>query len=289
MKKLIFLVLIMSFCVTTFAQDESESYESTKKAVFTNKNGIPILPSQGNIAFGTGASPFFNYLGNLFQNDGGNSLTFSEPYIIIKSFVEDNMAYRLKLGANYSSVVNNQYVRDDYAAINDTLSTKQTIDKQNLKNNSIYLEIGVEKRRGNARIQGFYGLGPHVAFSKNVEKYSYGNPMSELNSEPTSYNFEGYNNVVEYGRIVKQHDGNLWSLGLNTFVGVEYFILPKFCLGTQADLNILYSFSGNSEREVEVWDNGKVKTITEQISPGDRSFNVITAHTSLNLFLMFHF
>lgn len=280
-------MVLLSFPVCAQEETEYENYQ--EKPVFSNKNGIPILPSQGNIAFGTGASPFLTYLGNMFNSDEMNSLTFSEPYIIIKSFVEDKKAYRLKIGANFSYHADKQFVRDDYAAIADTLSTKQVIDQQNKNQNSVYLQIGIEKRRGNARIQGFYGAGPHVAFTKFVENYSYGNPMSEANPNPSSFDFQGYNNILNYGRVIKQNNGYQWNIGVNAFIGVEYFILPKFSIGTQADLNILYGFSGNVKRDVEVWENGKAITVTELLSPGDRNFDVFTAHTSLNMFLMFHF
>jgi hypothetical protein len=281
--KVLYTLLISLFLVTGgYAQDE-ETY------ILTNIKGIPILPVEGDVGFGIGADPFFTYFGNFFSGDSVNRLEFNEPYFHLRYFVSDMEAIRIKLGLGLNNDLRKVYVRDDFAAINDTLSTKKTIDQQNLVANSFFIDFGYQARKGQTRLQGFFGGGFRVAYANSKQNYTYGNPYSTLNTSPTSYDFPGYGNILSYGRVVENSEGSVWSFGLNMFAGVEYFFLPKASIGTQADLSVLYSLKGKQSRETEVWGNDKSTNITEVLSPGGRSFNTFTAHTNMNLFLMFHF
>jgi len=282
MKVLYTLLISLFFVIGGYAQDE-ETY------IMTNKKGIPILPVQGNVGFGIGADPFFTYFGNFFSGDGINNLNFSESYYHVKYFVTDKDVIKIKIGLNLNNDMKKMYVRDDFAAINDTLSTKKTIDKQNLIANSFFIDFGYEARKGQTRLQGFFGGGLRLAYANKKQNYTYGNPYSMLNTVPTSYDFPGYGNILPYGRLVENSEGSVWSFGLNIFAGVEYFFLPKASIGTQADLSVLYSLTGKQKREIEVWENSRAVTISEVLSPGGRSFNAFTTHTNMNLFLMFHF
>jgi hypothetical protein len=281
--KLLYTLLISLFLVVGGYTQDEETY------ILTNKKGMPILPVQGDVGFGIGADSFFTYFGNFFSGDDANHLEYTEPSFHLRYFISDMKAIRIKLGINLSNDLKKVYVRDDFAAVNDTLSTTKTIDQQNLVTNSFFIDLGYEARRGQARLQGFFGGGFRVAYANSKQNYTYGNPYSTINTNPTSYNFPGYGNILSYGRVMENSQGSVWSSGLNVFAGVEYFFLPKASIGTQADLSFLYSLKGKQKREIEIWENDKSKTITELLSPGGRSINTFTTHTNMNLFLMFHF
>lgn len=282
MKALYTLLISLFLIISGYAQNE-ETY------IMTNKKGIPILPVQGDVGFGIGADPFFTYLGNFLSGDDANRLEFNEPNFHLRYFVSDMKAIRIKLGINLNNDLKKVFVRDDFAAVNDTISTKKTIDKQNLVTNSFFIDFGYEARRGQTRLQGFFGGGFSVAYANSKQSYTYGNPYSMINTNPTSYNFSGYGNILPYGRVVEHSEGRVWNFGLNIFAGVEYFFLPKASIGTQADISFLYILKGKQKRDTEIWKNNKTMTIKEIITPGGRSFNTFTTHTNMDLFLMFYF
>jgi hypothetical protein len=282
MKNIFLILLIFGVSLNGYSQDD-------ENFALTNKKGMIILPAQGDLGFGIGAAPFFNYFGNFFSGQNQNNLIFNEPYFHLRYFVTDMSALRVKLGLNLNNQMNRIYVKDDFAAINDTISNKKTTDQQNLIDNSVLIDFGFEIRKGKSRLQGFFGGGPTIGYHTVSQKYAYGNPYSDINIYPTSSEFPEYENILSYGRVVEYREGKEWKFGLNIFLGTEYYFLPKASLGTQVDLNILYSLQGKSKREIEIWENGKAKTITEVLSPGGRSFNTITTHSFLNMFLMFHF
>ncbi|MFA5476294.1 MAG: hypothetical protein WC271_06290 [Bacteroidales bacterium] len=291
-RKIFFIGILGLVFANSYAQQEIVAKDNLVKdetPVLVNKRGNALLPQPGSIGFGIGADPFFGYFGNFFNGTEKNSLAIDETSFHLRYHIDRSKALRLKVGLGLNKSADKVFVQDDYAALHDTLSNKTVVDKQILKNNQFSLELNIEFRRGKTRLQGIWGGGPMIGYNKLAEKYEYGNQYSIINNQPTSYNFDGYNNILGYGRVTSRDLGSLWSFGINLFVGAEYYFAPQMCIGTQAKLNFLYSTLSQKEREIEIWNDGSPKTVKEIISPGDYDLNAITSHTNFDFYFIFHF
>jgi len=135
-----------------------------------NQNGQNILPEQGDISIGTDASSMISFFGNIFSNNSNSvDISFDDgTYIYVKKMLTDNSAARYKLGANFNADT------EDF---------------------SFGLGYGKEYRKGDTRLQGFYGYQGFVGMMYNDEFTTLINP------------------------------------GL--FIGCEYFIFPKIALGAE--------------------------------------------------------
>ncbi len=135
-----------------------------------NKNGQNILPEKGDLSIGTDASSIISFFGNIFSdNTNSFDVSFDDgTYIYVKKILTDDIAARYKLGANFNADT------EDF---------------------SFGLGYGKEYRKGNTRLQGFYG-------------------------------YQGF-----VGMIYNDDFTTLLNPGL--FIGCEYFILPKIALGAE--------------------------------------------------------
>lgn len=291
-RKIYVIGILCLVIVSSYAQQEIVTQDTLvkKEAPFlVNKNGNAILPQSGSIGFGIGADPFFSYFGNFFHGTENNSLNINETSFHLRYHLDRIKAVRLKVGLGLDKSTNKHFVQDDYAAVHDTLSNKTVVDNQMLRNNQFSLELNIEFRRGNSRLQGIWGGGLMIGYNRLTEKYEYGNPYSIVNNQPTSYNFDDYNNILEYGRVTSRDFGSSWSFGIDLFVGIEYYFAPQICIGTQAKLDFLYSISNQEKQEIEIWNDGTPKTVKEIISPGNYDLNAFTSHTNFDIYFMFHF
>ena len=136
----------------------------------TNKNGYNIVPEKGDISIGSDASSIVNFIGNIFSgNNDSFDISFDEgSYIYVKYFKSDKIAIRYNIGATFNA------------------------DTENF---SFGLGYGREYRKGNTRLQGFYG-------------------------------FQGF---------VGMHYDEEFTTTLNPalFIGCEYFIVPKIAIGAE--------------------------------------------------------
>ena len=98
-----------------------------------NKNGYNIIPEKGDISVGTDASSMINFFGNIFSGNSGNiDVNFNEgSYIHIKHITSQKTAIRYNIGAYFNAET---------------------------ENFSFGLGYGREYRKGNTRLQGFYGF-----------------------------------------------------------------------------------------------------------------------------------
>jgi hypothetical protein len=167
-KTLISLTLIISFSLGLTAQNDS---------VVVNKNGIPVLPAQGEIAVGMSMTPVLTYIGNAFNGNtfngspqanflnypvGVNNLYFSgdaptTSQIFAKYFLEDKAAARISFEYTGINSFIKQYVQNDAAMAEDPLSNAKVEDAMNIKGSTFVLGAGYEMRRGETRLQGYYG------------------------------------------------------------------------------------------------------------------------------------
>jgi len=289
MKKIIFsLSFLMLFVTAGFSQEEA-----TEKEVLKSKKGTPYLPKAGDYALGVAATPFLNFAGEAVKiNSGG---PFNSPaafnflngnnFIYGKYFIDDATAVRLMI-----NITRNSTTDRDYSTKSGTTTGEEVEDKHTRTTSNTYLGAGIENRRGYGRLVGFYGATASITLQNGqTDKYEYGNAITGVYTNPARTNFVG--SGAGANLEVKRKSG--FGMGLNGFVGVEYFILPKISLGGEFTWGVAYNQAGNSGRTVttsEAWDALSGAVATTEVETGKTStFNITTGNTGGALYLLFHF
>ncbi|MDR0413674.1 MAG: outer membrane beta-barrel protein [Dysgonamonadaceae bacterium] len=289
MKKIIIATLLCLSSLPFVAAQEPEGNE----APFVNKQNISYFPKAGDFALGVDATPFLDYLGNLFSQNGGNQAPEFESELGIygKYFIEDNRAIRAKLLLDFSKESYKQTVPNDHELlVNPTNTNATVVDTKNQVNNGIFLNIGYEFRRGKGRLQGFYGADLLLGYGNVKYTYKYGNPITAANQSPSTADF--YSSHFRNGdRVLEQKTGYAFTAGVGAFVGVEYFIAPLVSLGGEFNLNFLYETTGQSEitRERFMGTGVQEYNVRERL-PNDEAFRTgLFTRPTGSLFVMFYF
>ena len=271
MKKLSILVGALTLTSSLFAQD------------LTSKKGENYMPEQGDWAIGIDAVPFLNYFGNFIGGDGlnvapnWNYATFNNT-IVGKYFVEEKMAYRGALRLGFGSTTTTVEVSDRASGTVPVYPALPDMRENTMKDsyNNIGLAGGLEWRRGNTRLQGFFGgeLGIMVAGSKQT--YDYGNSLNADVNEPARVVVDaeddfGSNLTTDtYGNAARQTEAktSMFGLGVRGFIGAEYFVLPKLSVGGEFGWGLGF-MSMNSSSEIEsVGNNGASDAVGTQSMEG---------------------
>jgi hypothetical protein len=285
MKKILLSLSIILISVAAFAQQDS---------ILRSKKGVPILPQKGDWAIGADALPYLEYLGNIFNNTSDNTLDLGSQTLYGRYFVADNAAIRFLVGIRKGSARSSFYVKDDAAVFADPLSRAQTTDYEVSKVSEINLDLGYQKFRGYGRLRGFYGAHLGIEMTRYSASYNYGNPMTIANSAPTTvYDWDnGYTNS-QSTRTLESDYGITYALNLGLIAGVEYYFLPKICIGGEITLSVAHSWKtqGNSKyqhlngsviEEYEIADSPKGRV-------GTGIYTSRPANYGGSLYLMFHF
>ncbi len=291
MKK-IYLSLFMVFTlfVSVFAQEEVRTTISV-----VNKNGQTILPEAGDIAIGADVVPFMNYLGNMFNGDAGNtyggSFLGGSNTIFIKYFIADDAAVRIKFKTEKHSDFDDFFVRDDAAFLADPLTNNKVVDRRITSSSSYGIGLGYEKFRGNGRLRGIYGAEFGFDFTKQNRTYEYGNTMTSANNAPTTSNFIGGSNQLSTRNInqINPFGNGGFDVGINAFIGIEYFFMPKISIGSELSWGANYHMSTQSSIETEYWNGSAVSSLTTLGSPSEPDFTLGMANPAVRLYVMFHF
>jgi len=287
MKKQI-LSAVLAFAVTgAFAQD------------LVSKKGENYLPEAGDWAIGVDATPFLNYFGNFFSQAGNNAPGFNfvnQQAIVGKYFKDANTAYRVAIRLNNTSSTTRSFVNDDanttvptFPAINEPLE-----DVSKTSSSNVVIGLGYEKRRGNTRLQGFYGGDFLLIFgggSRNT--YEYANELTTTNTTPSRTTFESSQSPYG-GWVTESRTGNLFGIGVRGFIGAEYFIIPKLSIAGEFGWSIITTSTGQSSQVSEALNAGntavgETEIVTSTKSSGLRidTDNFPTASGSLRI--TFHF
>lgn len=215
----------------------------------TSKKGEPILPEAGDWSIGIGAAPFLNYAGNFIGGNGLNAaptvnFLSTNQTILGKYFKDEQTAYRAGIRLNFGSVSNTTKVPLIPAGATPTFVD----DVNKVSGTNIGLTVGLEKRRGKTRLQGFYGAEAGITLGSGKTTLTYGNPVSAANP------------VASRQTLVKT--GAAFGLGLRGFVGAEYFIFPKIAIGGEFGWGLALMTNGEGETTTEGWDGTAVVTTT---------------------------
>ena len=275
MKKSIALVAMAFGVSSAFAQD------------LTSKKGEPFLPEAGDWSIGVDATPFLNYAGNFFGKTGANAAPTWNNYSLNQSitgkyFKDANTAYRatIRLGMDNhkqkATVTEHANSTAPTAAMAEATAPK--IDIGRVSNRNVVLGVGLEKRRGKTRLQGFYGGELFVWGGSRKEKYKYANELTQMDedfattfqenidandaaytndfaglggaSSNIATSVTGYTNV-DAARVLKRKTNGQIGVGVRAFIGAEYFIAPKISIGGEFGWGIGYALN---TKDKATWD-----------------------------------
>jgi len=264
------IVILIGLCLVGFAT-MAQNVDEVNNAAYVSKRGVYLLPQAGDFALGIDASPFLRYLGNFFSNNGFEDAPnlWDQTTIYGKYFLEDNRAIRAKFSLGMFNEVNKGPGSNDVERISES---------------NLGMGIGYEFRRGNGRVQGFFGGEALLGYGGGKRKFEYAR-MTE-------------DDVDE--RLIEVKYGKTFSMGAGAFTGVEYFFAPQMSLGCELGLGLLFSATGKSKETYEYWDDDRSRTRTETAKTSSWDFNARTfnggaifrdnaTYASVSIFLMFHF
>jgi hypothetical protein len=241
-----------------------------------SKKGFVILPEAGDWSLTMDATPLFDFALNAVNIMNNTGQTAQHPgyvsgfntNIVGKYFVEDDMAYRVKIGINTTSTKNTFFFDDpaDVFANPTATSWDEVSDVSKTSSMDIFLAGGLEYRRGHNRLQGYYGGEAGIAFmsGKTVNTWAV-----EQNADAAT---NGYTNndgsLVSAPRILTSKVSPSFGFGVRGFIGAEYFFAPKMSVGAEFGWGLGIMTSGRSYTEVEYWDG--TESINET-AEGDKS------------------
>jgi hypothetical protein len=184
----------------------------------TSSKGENYLPEAGDWALGFNANSVFEYVGRAFTsgNNAPNLTSQINNTFVGKKFTSATEAYRVV--ANLRAGSNS--------------STNLTGVETTNSNFGLTAGLGKEWRKGKTRLQGFYGADALAFFNTSSEK------------------------VVNGSSTITTTPGLQLGLGVNGFVGAEYFIFPKMSLGAQFSYGLNLGVVGKDKLD----NNG---TVTE--------------------------
>ena len=298
MKKIIGISMVFLCCHLSFSQGEQ----------IQNKNGVDILPRQGEIALGIDASPFLRYIGDIFGFDAANN-SLNNNNKFLSDYFNSNTVYGKYMLTNTTAIRANFRLTDQkytykYKVFNDALNSPDSMVEDIMLDEYSEFNIGAgyEFRRGKGRIQGIYGGEVVFMRMQSKQNYMYGNPFAFSNMTPTSmYNanggFMGGNGANMAERIVSDIGSRSLGIGVRAFIGVEYFFAPRVCIGTEFGQALSYIANKESRVVTEFFDptatdsDGNVGVVRQNVTvtAGDRYFGLNTDNFNGSLYLLFFF
>ncbi|WP_317896805.1 hypothetical protein [Aurantibacillus circumpalustris] len=275
MKKRLTIMLTLFGTMLATAQDLGDDQ------IPKNKKGNEILPKAGDIGLGFNTIPVLDMiLGTLNKatpfSGAGNVVQYtsnSNNQITGKYFLDAKTALRVRFGFNTLSGSMTNQVQDAVAMHAASLGTQDDInaaslirvdDKLTFKKNNWLISIGIEKRRGYRRLQGFYGIELGVGNTGSTESVSYGNAFSDQFQVDYTSNFNtsqvATQNPTPFGRVTRaletSHRGG-FRIGARGFVGVEYFIFAKISIAAEYGWGYAITTRRAATSKREVYNNGQ--------------------------------
>lgn len=282
MKKIFISFAALLLGILSFAQDFPQRDETG----ITENISNDYFPQAGEFGIGIDGTPFFNYLGNMFNATEDNSLNLESPRLHFRYFISNDAAIRSMISIGSSSFTDKFYVRDDAAFLANPLGNTQIEDHRTISNQNFEIAIGYQMFRGSRRLRGFYGVDLGFAYRGETEKFQYGNQMTQANPLPTNgFGFTGAARPLE---IKQSPEINLF---LGVFTGGEYYLMPRLCIGAEMGFVYGHSFEGQAYRTQEQMVFTQHVVEQRATSPGSTSSSAFTTfpHMYGSLYFIFHF
>lgn len=287
-------MLLSAGVMGVFAQT-TETAVASSEAPLT-KSGYKILPEKGDFAIGIDATPILVNLFNVVFPGGGVDPTFgNDEYTIYgQYFLENNRSVRASLGIG---VINNTYkgtVQDDFAFNQPGYNGQTAIDVLKENETEVNLNVGYVFHRGYRRLQGFYGPQVGVSYETGKGTYTYANPITAGNTDPSAAFAPPLPPAAPAdSRVTEVKQGNTFGFNVGGFAGVEYFIAPKLSIGGEVGVAFEMSNTTQNETTYEYWDGAQGSVQTNTV----RSFNAAAPSGNIsfktigngNIFLSFYF
>jgi hypothetical protein len=278
MKKL----FIAALAVVTFGANAQD-------VNFKSKRGEYMLPEKGDWALGFSTDGIFEYLGNAFNGDTNNnaptlgiSNTTDNGFrgrFVGKYFIKDKAAYRVVFNLRTESVTtkSSNTSADDVTVTNPVTNplpvNTLTVLNNDTKNSATEFSVGLGKewRRGKTRLQGFYGADFLLVFTSGS------NSRFDFEEELTTFSAPL---PIQTVKTVDQRDeevklGSGFGVGLEGFIGAEYFLFPKIAIGAQYTYSARFLSQGKGSQTVVKFDS---ETDSLPVSPAP-SFTSTTVTT----------
>jgi len=230
-----------------------------------SKKGESYLPVAGDWAISFNADGLFRYAGNALNGNTNNaapSVTYvTNNAFVGKKFISDKMAYRVVANLGFGSNTNKV---TGTPAVGTTPATPSVETKTSSFN--LTAGLGKEWRKGSTRLQGFYGADALVSVSSNK-------------NESTTTALTG-----TFVSSAENKTGLGLGLGVQGFLGAEYFIFPKFAIGAQYTYRVGFDVQGKSKATTKAGTAAAVTT--DGASNSNFGFGNVGI-TSINLTLHF--
>ncbi|MBT8194879.1 MAG: hypothetical protein HKO56_07720 [Bacteroidia bacterium] len=198
----------------------------------TNK-GQEILPQKGDLAVGV-------------YNDDDFTITMKK---VVEA--DKHKRYRLRLGYNSTSEVFK--VQDDIQTANNPNASVLVDDKVTTSVTDIMFLYGIEKRKGNGRMQGFYGGEGGVGISNTTIKHDFANGFVSENVFAPSTSIPGQDGI--FPRTTEANLGTGLNFELKGIVGAEFFFLEKLSVGLEWAWGLELQTRGEGKVKTEEWDD----------------------------------
>ncbi len=256
MRKLILTVAMASATIIAGAQ------------TLTSKNGTPILPEAGEWSIGFDAVPVLNTIGGVFHENTNSStgvdyVSNNNMTLVGKMVVDENTAYRAKLALNFGS---NTVTADANAPGFDSLTTPSEVKTSNM---DITIGAGIQKWRGKGRVRGYYGAEAMIGFGGGTDvEHTFLKPITALDV-----------NSVQVNEV---NGGSVFGIGVNGFIGVEYFFGPKMSLAAEYTWGLALTSTGEAETTTTFVENvSGTDVVKSQTTKGGKTseFNVGVGNT----------
>ena len=273
--------------------------------VLTAQDEKDYLPKAGDLAIGIDMQPIYSFFGNLANGDAGNglgqfggedALGITGVSIMGKYMLDNTTALRVNLGVDKNLSHEFEYSIDDEAKFFNPMSESKVEDLTKRNRVSYSLSAGIEFRKGNNRIQGYYGGDLVLGLNKDHYTFTYGNAITDVNQAPSRNGYNGVglgvNNVPYWTStyITESFESTIFA-GVAGKVGVEYFVVPKLAFGGEVSLLIGEAFQKGSYTKSEGYNSttAQVEEHTELESPASRTFHIGTENMGGKLFMIFYF
>ena len=241
MKRKVLFVASLFLATATFAQDG-----------LTSKKGEAYLPEAGDWSIGFDASALTGYVGNALNGTQGQS-ALTAPWmnnagqeIRFKMFKDEKTAYRLRARIGTHNEAKDTYGMYDQDGLNTTANQEFITIELISDGFSLVLGAGLEKRRGNTRIQGYYG--GEVFFGLIGGRKTTTSTGSVLSDDY----IKGHTDYAT-GRQTEDVQASKFMVGLNGFIGVEWFFAPKVSLGAEYTWGLSMNSWGETSETREYW------------------------------------
>ncbi len=191
-----------------------------------SKKGENFLPQAGEWAISFQAKPFINFAGGVLGGHATSpdSTSPTEGSFVGKKFTSDKTANRVVANFGFGS---NNYDAAPTGAPSAVTNAPAGADTYKVSSFDLNVGLGKEWRRGSTRLQGYYGADAMVGISSS--KWTLSDSKSTTGGQMT------------------YTDGMSIKLGVNGFLGAEYFVFPKIAIGAQYNYGLNIKSQGASK------------------------------------------